>query len=718
MLEEALRLLRRGFSVFPCATKRQPLVDWAKYQTQPATEEEVVAWWTEHPDAMVAVALGEVSGVVRLDADSAEALARIEKLGGVPKTAEWVSPSGGRGWLFLCKPYMFTTVLWQGAGAHSEVRLQAKGAYSVLPPSPGYQWVRDDPVVEVPPWIRDAITERVVAKLEKELRPTLRQLTLEESKEALDHIDPESYDTWVQVGMALKSLGEENLEAWVEWSKKSDKFVEGECERKWATFTGSGISSRSLIYFAKQNGWSPKSKHEPITELGNARILARQFCSTLKHSSKWGWLAWDSRRWIVGADAEKRVVEAQKVVLADRMQAAVKSLVEHLQSPPGDDFDATKKRKLRAIQQLSTHEDERHFRGARSLAESEKEVTVDYNEFDTYPLSLNCANGTLDLRTLELRPHDSAMRLTQVCPVDFSSAAECPLFLDFLAGVLPDAGVREFMHYFLGCCLTGDTTPQIMPVFYGSGSNGKSTLIDTILCVLGEDYAMKAKRNLLIMNKGSEHPTSIARLYRKRFVACVETGEDARFDEALVKDLTGGDKIAARRMREDEWEFDPTHKIVLATNHKPEVRGTDFAIWRRLPLVPFEQRFEGSNRIPDLKERLLREAPGILLWMAKGAQAWLDSGKQLPTSAVISQATDEYRNEQDRVGAFIAEKCSVGDGKRARMDKIVEAYTVFCSVNRYKQMTTAAFGKALTERGFLLEAPGSKYRTRIELLNI
>jgi len=707
VLEVALSYLARRWSVVPLRGK-VPLVLWDKYKRERATEEEVRSWWAKHPDANVGVALGSVSQLVRIDADGPAALARLQELG-VPETAEFETPSGGRGYLLRYMEGVVTEVLQSWPGEHQELRVQSDGAYTVVPPSPGWRWIREEPIATIPRWLHDRSVARVIHDLEKELRPTVKQLAADEVELALQHIPADDYDRWVQVGMALKSAGEDLLPLWDKWSSKSSKYEPGECARKWATFDPcGGITTRSLLYWAQQeSGFRLPSHHEPITELGNARMLARLGDGRVKHTAKWGWLAWDSGRWAVD---EKPVVELQKEVLDTRIKRAIASLARHMASDrEAPDFEAKRKRKMSTVSALRLHEEERRVRGARKLAESEPALTADYKMFDQHPFLLNCPNGTLDLFAGELRPHDPKDMLTQLCPTPVDPGADAGPWVDFVASVVPDAGVRRFLQLFFGSCLTGDTSCQVMPVLWGSGANGKSTLVNTLLYVMGDDYAMKAKRDLLTVKRQSEHPTSVARLYRKRFVACVESAEFAALDEVLVKELTGGDPIAARRMREDEWEFLPTHKLVLVTNHKPEVRGTDDGIWRRLPLVPFTQSFLGRED-PRMFDKLKACAPGVLRWLVEGCREWLVEGCRLDAPGAVKAATAGYRSEMDLLGTFLAECTEQDPQARVRVDKLLEVYASWCMTNKHRQLSGSAFSRAMNERGFPLNEPRGKYR--------
>jgi putative DNA primase/helicase len=242
-------------------------------------------------------------------------------------------------------------------------------------------------------------------------------------------------------------------------------------------------------------------------------------------------------------------------------------------------------------------ESARRINAMLDLARSEPGIPILPDQMDSDPWLFNCVNGTLDLRTGKLREHRREDYITKVCPTRYNANAVCKAWLRFLGGVFPDdegepdTELITFNQRLLGRCLTGDVSEQILPIFWGSGANGKSTLINAILETMGDDYAMKANADLLMTSRGERHPTELAQLFGMRLVVASETHQGRRINETLVKDLTGGEPIRARRMREDFWEFKPTRKVILLTNHKPRVAGTDEGIWRRLRLLPFTTTF-------------------------------------------------------------------------------------------------------------------------------
>jgi putative DNA primase/helicase len=246
-----------------------------------------------------------------------------------------------------------------------------------------------------------------------------------------------------------------------------------------------------------------------------------------------------------------------------------------------------------------------------------------------------------------------------------------------------------------GYALTGDVSEQCLFFFFGAGSNGKSTFLGTIKHVLG-DYACQAVSELLMAKSSEAHPTERADLFGRRFIATIETDEGKRMAEALMKQLTGGDEVKARRMRQDFFAMIPTWKIFLAANHRPVIKGGDLAVWRRIKLVPFTVTITDAEKDKQLADKLKTEAPGIMAWCMRGCLAWQKDGLQEP--AEVSRATAEYRAEQDLLQSFIDDCCNVQKTLRATAAKLLESYIAFTGdklINRVK------FGLQLQDKGFI-----------------
>ena len=258
-----------------------------------------------------------------------------------------------------------------------------------------------------------------------------------------------------------------------------------------------------------------------------------------------------------------------------------------------------------------------------------------------------------------------------------------------------------YLQRALGYAITGSTREQVLFFLFGVGANGKSTLLEAVKSVMGPDYSVEAAPGLLLSKNSEQHPAERAQLFRKRLVTTIEVEDGRRFAESWVKQLTGSDQITARRMREDFWSFDPTHKIFLAANHKPEIRGTDPAIWRRIRLIPFEATFSGGKQDKTLQEKLAAECEGILAWLVAGAVSWHRDGLQAPREVLA--ATETYRSEQDVLGDFVAECCVEGnDSLTASSAELYDAYTRWHrDAVGGQALTQTAFGRRLAEKGFL-----------------
>jgi putative DNA primase/helicase len=266
----------------------------------------------------------------------------------------------------------------------------------------------------------------------------------------------------------------------------------------------------------------------------------------------------------------------------------------------------------------------------------------------------------------------------------------------------------EFIQTFYGYSLTGHTNEHKVMIFFGEGGNGKSLLTNTAIEVIGKDYCHQAPSDLLIDKNKNEHPTILAGLFARRLVCCSETGDGAKLNQPLLKLLSGGDAVTARKMHQDFWEFKPTHKLVILTNHKPVVKANDDGIWRRLILVPFVQKFWDEEKgetgdaefraDKDLDKKLLMEREGIFRWFVEGARRWYASGLKIPL--VVQSATSDYKDEEDIFGKFIEEQCVVGQSFRVKFASLYEEYSKWCDASNEYPIKKRALSALLKSRKF------------------
>lgn len=308
-----------------------------------------------------------------------------------------------------------------------------------------------------------------------------------------------------------------------------------------------------------------------------------------------------------------------------------------------------------------------------TLARSVKPIPVKYEQLNNDPYLLNCLNGTVDLRTGELREHNRADYITKQCPVSYPTSPETPTrWLQFLNEIF--AGDKEliaFVQRLIGYALIGSVIEHVLPIFHGGGANGKSTFTTTLLEILG-DYGISLGQNYLMRRKFDAHETEVTDLYSIRLAVASETEEGARLDEARIKNQTGGGNIRGRRLYEDSWQFTPSHTFILETNHRPRIAGTDHAIWRRVLLIPFNVKFANDQQDPHLLEKLRAEHPGILHWFVQGSLSWQLYGLNPPDK--VRAATAEYQQDSDLLGQFLEECCIISPDKSIRCSELYERY--------------------------------------------
>jgi putative DNA primase/helicase len=417
---------------------------------------------------------------------------------------------------------------------------------------------------------------------------------------------------------------------------------------------------------------------ENQTDLANSRRFIDAFGDRLRYCHQWKkWLVFDGVRW--KPDGDGAVMRLGKSI-ADAIWKEARLT---------DNRDA--------LRHAARTASDSGVRALIAMAESECPVSAD--ELDANTFLLNCPNCTIDLRTGTCRPHRREDLLTKLCPTEFDPSAVAPTWERFQREVAnDDASLVAFKQRLYGYAATGDVREHALPIFHGSGSNGKSTELETVVAVFGDDYAGAAPKDLLMAKKGDSHPTEIADLHGKRLVVSQETEANRYLAESLVKQLTGGDTLKARRMREDFWSFRPSHKLILCTNHKPKVRGTDHAIWRRLKLIPFAVRFDGARKDKTMKDRLLAERAGILAWIVRGAVEWYRGGLMEPDSVLA--ATAEYRTDSDIIGRFIIDCCIRSEMYRVRFSLFFELLERWCADSGNTPPSKRATTEYLRDNGF------------------
>lgn len=709
-------------------------------------EDKIRAWWKRWPDANIGVATGAASGFVVVDVDGELGEQTLDEhqhaYGELPETARAITGGDGSHYLFAHPDEVVRNSAKKKLGPGLDVR--GDGGYIVVAPSihrsgQRYEWLATEPLAPMPGWVLEKLRDPVPAAgaapaapgprpisggtpyaLEALSRETteVRSCTpdshrrndqLNESAFALAQLvaggELEEGLVWAELRAAGLAVGlgaseiEKTIASGMEGGKKQPRRAPERPDRaqggpRPAGPLGNGKPNLRLVAGGEGDPPAPGTpdegggrrspdSDEHFTDLGNANRMVALHGTQLRFVDLWGkWLVWDGTRWCRDETAE----------IYRRARSTVDRLFRQAANEGGVDRKA-------ATTWAMKSEGARGLEAMVRLAQSDKQVAAHASVFDADPWALNVMNGTLDLRSGHVRPHNPDDNITKLAPVVYDPEAVCPTWLEFLESVFAgDGEVIDFVQRAVGYSLSGSVREQVLFFLFGAGSNGKSTFLGTLQAVLGGDFACQTAPDLLVSRYGDQHPTSLAALVGKRMAVTVEVQEGRYMDESLVKQLTGGDPITARFMRQDFFTFAPTHKLWLAANHKPLVRGTDYAIWRRIRLVPFGVTFAAEDRDPDLQEKLLAEAPGILAWAVEGCKRWLRHGLSSPRAVV--EATAEYRDDMDILGQFLSERCEVSEQLEAAAADLYAVYKSWCDETGEKVQSQHWLGRRLTEKGF------------------
>ncbi|QHM08328.1 phage/plasmid primase, P4 family [Bacillus subtilis] len=465
------------------------------------------------------------------------------------------------------------------------------------------------------------------------------------------------------------------------------------------------------VYFSQPQGSQVADTEEIIdtppvfhlTELGNAERLVYYHGKNIRYCNELDWLIWNGKMW---EEDSKRQIEALTAQTLRAIYGEAKATEDGYRKKQLNDW--AKKCERRNIRM-------------NTILDTRPMVAVRKQELDSHKYLFNCENGVIDLKTGELLPHDRDFLFTKISSVAYQKDADCPNWKAFLESIFideqgqPNYEIIDFMQKAIGYSLTGDTTEQVMFFLFGNGRNGKSTFINTVQQLLG-DYGRQTNSDTFIKKKNdSSINNDIARLDGARFVSAVESEEGQQLSESLVKQITGGEKMSARFLRQEYFEFTPEFKVFFTTNHKPIVKGSDEGIWRRIRLVPFTVTIPKEKVDKKLPQKLAAEMPGILRWAVEGCLKWQKEGLKEPE--VIRKATEGYREDMDILAPFLAEKCVIQQAAKIEAKELYKEYKDWCYENDDVELKNRAFYRQLEIRGFKKEK-GAKNKTFIHGLTL
>jgi putative DNA primase/helicase len=658
--------------------KRPYHAGWNEFFTRPQTEIEIRREFSNGAHG-IALVLFPACDYVVLDFDGQHAQEAWQKTGvELPETARHITRSGGQHLFFKQSKYLRDANLSRAVrlvkadcGCTDEkgkehpcgVDLLLNGI-AVIPPTPGYHEDPDHPFEEAV-----KIPDVVVDLARVSHRRSERANPAKSTDDGISQGERNATLTSLAGSMRRRGMGFEAIFAALREEN--------------AQKCNPPLDDREVESIARSiAGYDPAAQNvENLTDIGNSKRFSKEHGEHVRYCfERGGWLIWNSRQW--APDNTGNVVQrAKRTALSIYTEAA-------------NEKDPDRRAAL--AQHAVKSESSQKLQAMLSLARDELPVTL--ADLDRYPFLLNVHNGIVDLETGALLPHDPALFITQISPCKYDPAARCDVFLSFVDRVMAgNAAVIEFLQCWFGYCLTGDVSEHAVLFAYGSGANGKSTLLKAVSGVMGS-YADMAAPNLLLAKRSEEHPAGLADLVGKRLVCTVEIEDGRKFDAALFKWLSGGDVIKARFMRENFFSFQPTHKLTIAANHKPIVSDSSHSFWRRMKLVCFSVQIPRAEQDKRLDEKLAAERDGILAWLVRGALKWRQQGLGEPQE--VLSATDGYRSEQDFLAPFLAECCTTGGDYEESVGKLYERFKSWAEESGERPISRKRLSSMLKERGF------------------
>ena len=718
----ALAYAARGWHVFPLLPNlKKPFRATRGYLDATSDEALIRALWSHWPSANIGVATG-ASGLVVIDEDLYEGADLSSWM--LPPTLTALSARGGQHRFFHSTERI--TSVPQGKLGQG-ICIKAEGGYVVAAPSRFqggvYRWLDPhQPVVELPERIaavirrggRPALSpprhERVVASEDANARwlawamaktgagqgdavgLLLAQQLLIEARNGVV-VDVEgtllAYARQATIDTS-DPFSTRDVSRWIRSAQDSDIVRRAEPARSQASTPVAKSPKKNHRSFTEAPMPEPTAatpapmpEHAHRTDMGNAWRFVAQFGEQVRYVGKWGhWMTWDGRCWQHdwNGEAYRRAKETVRSIYHEAADA--------------DDDD---RREL--IKWAMRSESRERLVALLAVAQSESEVAFMPDAFDTHPWLLSVQNGTLDLRTGALGPHDPSHLISRLAPVAYDPSARCPRWLRFLDRIMGgNAQLITFLQRAVGYSLTDSTREQVLFLLHGNGANGKSRFLEAIEGVLGE-YSMSTPTSTLMAKRDNNIPNDVARLKGARFVKAIETEEGNALAESLVKQMTGGDMITARFMRGEWFEFKPTFKLWLAANHLPTIRGTDDGIWRRIRYIPFEVQIPDAEKDETLGDKLRAEYPGILAWAVRGCLDWQRDGLGYPDAVRV--ASEAYRARMDNIGQFLKEMTERHPTTSVAASRLYSAYETWCAENADRAGTQTRFGRYMGEHGYL-----------------
>ncbi len=744
MVHFALDYAQRGWPVFPC--KQSDKAPYIKGGLNSATTDpDVIAgWWQQWPRAMIGVPMGSRSGVWAIDPDAPKKegdpdgrekwAELLRKQGNIPATHTEITPRGGQHILFAWDPVRPISNS-PGALEGQSIDVRGEGGYVIMAPSvsaSGQQYSVVEPLdffhfAQAPDWLYELILKKPEAPKPVRFEQVHSQLgaisraTNDGSQfwRRVNNMALEKLDCWVPDIFGSAARFETKTGAYRISSRDLGRELEEDLSisprgtKDWGVWdlgdaNGGRRTAIDIVveYGRKRNaseaalwlcdrcgvdpttiGWQDKPKRTSargiiaeteeidngtITQDGIARVFARRFEDRLRFCHHAGaWYEWTGTHW----------QNDEKAIAFQFCRELAREFTE--------DASSTELKEVRKVSFAG---------GVERFARSDPTFAVTSKAWDSDPFLLGTPAGTIDLRTGKLREPDPADGITKIAAVAPADTADCPRWRQFLKETFEDDDLIRFVQQWGGYSLTGDTREHALVFGFGNGKNGKSVWLNSVAGILN-DYAATAAMDTFIASNNDKHPTDLAMLRGARLVTASETEEGRAWAESRIKQLTGGDPISARFMRQDFFTFKPSFKLTIIGNHKPVLKNVDEAARRRFNLVPFNRTPSKPDR--ELEQKLKAEWPGILRWLIEGCLDWQKHGLIRPASVIA--ATDTYFEDQDLFSQWLSEACDAEPGNRYKWEptgELFASWTEFANKAGERPGSVKAFSAELTKRGF------------------
>lgn len=713
-LAAARDLVARGLNVIPLdhpadtretdpdRVGKSPVIKWKAFQQVRPTDADLVLWFGNGHKRNSAIVTGTISRVVVVDGDSVEGLAWMHAHLPVPgmrtKTAK------GEHWIFQHPgvPVRNKVKIRTGDPA-IKIDIRADGGYVVAPGSQHYTGIVYERLGDWPPvdelpvfdpgWLEpDAPDARPVPHA---CERADHERALRNAREYLDAVPPaiegaggdaHTFTVCASLVRGFDLTEGEAFDLLRPWNAR--------CTPPWPD-----DDLQTKIRNARDYGTEPiggRATRFPYTEAGDAECFGQMYGERVRYDHRQGRsLVADPASGIWVPDPIERLTQMAVAMMRQRQRDAL--------TVPDD-------QKRKALAWAIGGEARKRITNTLALARSVPPIADAGDTWDLDPLLLGVPNGAIDLRDGTFRKAAPADRITLRVRVAFDPAATCPLWLNTLADIfappadpgLPDLNARQiesrrlidFLQRAIGYSITGDCREECCFFLWGTGCNGKSTIVNTLGWLFADYCDDMPYSTLERSERGSGIPNDVAKLVGKRFITCAEVNE-FNVNEARLKALTGRDPMTARFLNREFFTFTPVCKIWICTNNKPTILGQDDGIWRRLHLIPFVQTFEGREN-KQLKDQLRLELPGILNWIVAGAARWLDEGLNPPDT--VKAATNAYRQESNPITPFVETCCVLGTDRRMQAAGAWTAYEEFCrgaNLEPWKRLSDKAFHAAL-----------------------